>query len=319
MNQVDNEFEYTFLDERTKRQAIELRLHEKTMALGAVTKKLQQKEAELACYKNMLVQSTKMATLGILSVDAASEMNTPLSQAINNVGSFNYASPIITSLLKINEQYLNGELKESQFKHELDLLNLQHPFVWIGHDLTAKAAESLNTLKKVNYCVQNLLNFSYSNESHGVQLVNIPEVAISMLKLLESQLHLCDIKTDLDSVLPLYCNLSSINQLFVNLLINAREACEDNDTKGSIIEVHVFERNNYICVEVKDNGCGMSNKVQEQMFDPFFTTKEGGKSSGMGLTLVQSIVQENTGKIEVNSTLGLGTTIKCLFPLKNVS
>ena len=302
MNEVESHLESVCLNDEKK--------------LKSLQKQLSEKEFELARYKKMLVQSTKMATLGTLSVDAASEISTPLSQAINTIDNLSHSSPIISTLLNISEQYLNGELKESQFKHELDLLNLQHPFAWISNDLSAKIKDSASTLRQVNYCVQNLLNFSESNECHAVQLVNIVDVAVNMLKLLESQLSLCAIKTDFENVPPIYCNLASINQLFVNLLINAREACEHNDTKGCIVEVRVFEQNSFICIEIKDNGCGMTNHVQEQMFDPFFTTKEVGKNSGMGLTLVHSIVQEHAGKIQVNSIIETGTSILCSLPLK---
>lgn len=302
MNEVESNLESALLDEQAKRKQLE--------------KQISEKEAELARYKKMLVQSTKMATLGTLSVDAASEINTPLLKAIGTVDSFNYSSPIITSVLNISEQYLNGELKESQFKHELDLLNLQHPFAWISNDLSPRIKESASTLKQVNYCVQNLLNFMDSNEHHAMQLVNMADVANNILRLLESQLKLCAVNTHFEDTSPIYCNLASTNQLFVNLLLNARDACEHNDTKGCIVDVSIFEKDNYICVEIKDNGCGMSNQVQEQMFDPFFTTKEVGKNTGMGLTLVQSIMQEHAGKVHVNSILETGTSISCLFPLK---
>lgn len=98
--------------------------------------------------------------------------------------------------------------------------------------------------------------------------------------------------------------------------MNAWQACELDLEKGCIIEVNIFELNTNICIEIKDNGCGMNEDTIAHMFDPFYTTKEVGKGTGMGMTLVYAMVSDHGGKIEVNSTLGTGTTIRCLLPLK---
>ena len=98
--------------------------------------------------------------------------------------------------------------------------------------------------------------------------------------------------------------------------MNAWHACEYDLEKGCIIEVNLFEIEENICIEIKDNGCGMTEHTIEHIFDPFYTTKEVGRGTGMGMTLVYAMVRDHGGKIEINSILETGSTIHCLFPLK---
>ena len=164
--------------------------------------------------------------------------------------------------------------------------------------------------------MHDLLNFAHPTSSQDKQLTDITTGANNALRLLSNKLKLCEIKTRFEPLPLIWCNLSSINQIFVNLLMNAWQACELDLEKGCIIEVSIFEQGTNICIEVKDNGCGMSEDTIAHMFDPFYTTKEVGKGTGMGMTLVYAMVNDHGGKIEVNSTLGTGTTIRCLLPLK---
>ncbi|GAB0108770.1 sensor histidine kinase [Pseudoalteromonas distincta] len=312
---MDN-FELAFLNERKRRLAAEQLLKDKSSVLVAVNDELQKKVADLERQQTLSVQTEKMATLGTLCAGVAHEINNPLAYAMSNLESLHHTSPLLILLLKLNEQYLNNKIKESHFKHELDILNLKHPFSWVYHNFPGQINDSLEGLKRIKQIVHNLLNFAHPTSKQDKQLTDITIAANNALKLLSSKLKLCEIKTRFEPLPLIVCNLSSINQIFVNLLMNAWQACEVGLERKCIIEMNIFEIGKNICIEIKDNGCGMSEYTIKHIFDPFYTTKEVGQGTGMGMTLVYAMVRDHSGKIEVNSTLGTGTTISCLLPLK---
>ncbi|MBZ2193278.1 HAMP domain-containing histidine kinase [Pseudoalteromonas arctica] len=316
MNGSDGNFERAFLNEQKLRLAAEQLLKDKSTVLVAINNELQKKVADLEHQQMLFVQTEKMATLGTLCAGVAHEINTPLAYAMSNIESLQNSTPLLITLLKLNEQYLNNEIKESRFKHEIDILNLRYPYAWLYNNLQGQVNDSVEGLKRIKQIVHDLLNFAHPSSSQDKQLTDVTTGANNALRLLSNKLKLCEIKTRFEPLPLIWCNLSSINQIFVNLLMNAWQACELDLEKGCIIEVNIFELDTNICIEVKDNGCGMSEDTIAHMFDPFYTTKEVGEGTGMGMTLVYAMVSDHSGKIEVNSTLGTGTTIRCLLPLK---
>ena len=314
-----NNFEHAFLEEKKQRLTAEQLLKDKSCVLVAINNELQKKVADLEHQQKMFIQTEKMATLGTLCAGVAHEINNPLAYAMSNIESLQHVAPTLFAMLKLNDQYLNNDIPETRYKSELALLNRQQHFSWVGSEFLAQINDSLEGLRRIKHIVHNLLNFTHSTANQDKQYIDVIEAANNALKLLSNQLKLCEVKTHFDLVPEIFCNLSSINQIFINLLMNARQACELNTTKGSILEVNVFEVTEHICIEVKDNGCGMSEEVQAHMFDPFYTTKDIGEGTGMGMTLVYAMVRDHDGKIEVNSTIGIGTTIRCLLPLKAIN
>ncbi|WP_282131918.1 sensor histidine kinase [Pseudoalteromonas aliena] len=316
MNGSDSGFEQAFLNEQKKRLAAESLLKDKSRVLVAINNELQKKIADLEYQQKMFIQTEKMATLGTLCAGVAHEINNPLAYAMSNIEGLQQVAPNIFALLELNDQYLKGDVASRDYKIELALLNERQRFSWIGCDLLEQIDDSVEGLSRIKHIVHNLLNFAHPSISQDKQQANVIEAANNALKLLSSQLKLCKIKTHFDSVPSIICNLSSINQIFVNLLMNASQAYEFKNAKNCVIEVNVFEVSGHICIEVKDNGCGMSEYTQAHMFDPFYTTKDIGQGTGMGMTLVYAMVRDHHGTIEVNSVLDEGTSIRCLLPIK---
>ena len=105
-----------------------------------------------------------------------------------------------------------------------------------------------------------------------------------------------------------------IEQIISNILLNARDALAESDTK--IIRISTFEDSGSLVMEIEDSGCGISEENQAKVFDPFFTTKGIGKGTGLGLSLSYAIVESNGGKISVESKVGMGTTFRVAFDIK---
>ena len=112
-------------------------------------------------------------------------------------------------------------------------------------------------------------------------------------------------------------NGGQINQVLLNVLVNAAQAIKQKQLpEKGLISVKTYLEKEYICCEVQDDGCGMSEEVMKRIFEPFFTTKPVGKGTGLGLSLAYDIiVNKHEGKLEVSSEPGVGTCIRILIPL----
>jgi two-component system cell cycle sensor histidine kinase/response regulator CckA len=108
-------------------------------------------------------------------------------------------------------------------------------------------------------------------------------------------------------------NSGQLQQVFVNLLTNAKDALIGKENKK--IEISTFCKNENVIVEIKDNGTGITEEIKNKIFEPFFTTKDVNKGTGIGLAIVHSLVTEHSGQIILDSTLGEGSTFKLIFPI----
>lgn len=316
MSTLTDDYKQAFLDEQQKRIAAEQLLADKSQLLVVLNGELTKNVAELSLYQQMFVQADKMASVGVLSCSIAHEINNPLSYVISNIESLQYVSPLLSKSLHYNEQFLTGQLNAGQFKNVLVDLKKQYELAWNGHEIYSQLSESLDGLKRIKQTVHNLLNLSQFTSTHNKQYLDVSEVAGSALGVLQGQLKYCEIKTNFEQVPLIWGELSSIHQIFVELLLNAQQACEHELEKGTIIELSVTQQNEGVCIKVKDNGCGMDENTQAHLFKPFFTTHKTAHSLGIGMTVVNFILQDHGGKIEVSSTLGTGTTICCWLPVK---
>jgi len=146
-------------------------------------------------------------------------------------------------------------------------------------------------------------------------MADITESLNGTLKLLENQLGTCAIELHIEKLPLTQCNISSMKQVFVNLLINAKHACDDLHGQQGKITIKLFANKSNIYIEVADNGCGMDADTLKQMFDPFFTTKPVGQGTGMGMAIVYNVLKEHNGTIEVESEVCKGSLIRCVIPI----
>jgi signal transduction histidine kinase len=121
---------------------------------------------------------------------------------------------------------------------------------------------------------------------------------------------------------PVECIASQINQVIMNLLVNAADAI--GPQRGTItvqtgVDETPLNQAQQVWFEVSDTGCGIAKDVLQRIFEPFYTTKPVGKGTGLGLSLAYGIVQAHNGRIEVSSELGVGTRFRVTFPVKHVN
>ncbi|MDN3433467.1 ATP-binding protein [Pseudoalteromonas sp. APC 3356] len=314
MAEDDYNYKKAYLREKSARDQLETLLEDKTRALFIVNQELEEKLETVKNQQITLMQSEKMATLGTLSAGMAHEINNPLAYITSNVESIKFIKPVLVSLMTAAQQFVDKSISVSQLESILVQLNQENDLSFIVDDIDDLVDDTQEGLERIAHIVNNLVDFA-SLKDNVTAMADITESLNSTLKLLDNQLGTCAIELHIEKLPLTRCNISSMKQVFVNLLINAKHACDDLRDQQGKIRVKLFANENNIYIEVADNGCGMDADTLKQMFDPFFITKPVGQGTGMGMAIVYNVLKEHNGTIEVESEVGMGSLIRCVIPI----
>jgi two-component system, NtrC family, sensor kinase len=268
-----------------------------------------------------LIQSEKMSSLGQMVAGVAHEINNPTS-FIN--GNIRYAIEYTQNLLHLISLYQQNYPNPPQIiRDEIDIIELD----FLKEDLD-KIFQSMETgCQRISDIVLSLRNFSRLDEADS-KLVDIHEGIDSTLMILDNRLKADEIKIINEyTILPaIECYPGQLNQAFFNILSNAIDAVEEK-SQGDIsspqhpqisITTQAID-DDWIAIQITDNGVGMAKNIRSKIFDPFFTTKPVGKGTGMGLAIAyQIIVDKHRGTLECNSEEGLGTSMIIKIPIQHI-
>ena len=279
------------------------------------TEELQVAYQDLQEAQVQLVQAEKMSSLGQLVAGIAHEINNPVSFIYGNLEPLGeYVAGLLEIIQTYQETYPEPPIDLSELIEELDL-----PF--IAEDLP-KMLNSMRTgAARIRDIVKSLRTFSRLDEAN-LKAVDLHENLDSTLMILQNQLNGRSGKPKIKVVknyddLPLVeCYIGLLNQVFMNLLVNAIQAIEDkqkmelsSNYQGVITITTMPKEAGEVVISVQDNGLGMSEQVKAKIFDPFFTTKPIGSGTGMGLpTSHQIVTKYHQGELYFDSSLGEGTT-----------
>ncbi|WP_031432806.1 bacteriohemerythrin [Methylomarinum vadi] len=305
--------------QKTVEQGLEQAVQERTQELQESNKKLAKDKDDLIELnrqlkeaQGQLVQSEKMASIGQLAAGVAHEINNPLGYINSNLHTLQqYLVDLekVTALAKGMAAQLpenNDEVVAfNQFSKEKEL-------DFLHEDLRDLVKESMEGATRARQIVQDLRNFSRVN-SQKREMFDIEKGLDATLNIVYNELkYKARIHKDY-SGLPLFeCVGSQLNQVFMNLLVNAAHAIEDF---GDITIRTGRKDDDWIWVEVEDTGKGIPEDIRGKIFDPFFTTKPVGEGTGLGLSLTYKIIQDHRGEIELDSKVGQGTRFRVYFPL----
>ncbi|MBQ4850196.1 sensor histidine kinase [Pseudoalteromonas sp. MMG012] len=314
MSDDTHNYKKAYLREKAARDELESLLEDKTRALFNTNQALEEKIDQLQNQQAILMQTEKMATLGTLSAGVAHEINNPLAYATSNLESIRYLTPTLVSLIKLAQQVMAQTVSEQQVKEVLIQLDQEQSFNFVLEDLDELLDDTHEGLQRISAIVNNLLSFARP-KNNLMAMADLTESLDGALKLLTNQLKNCKVTCNTDPLPLSYFNLAATNQIFVNLLLNAKYACDLVEGQYAQINVEVSSDTENIYVEVSDNGCGMDENTVNRIFEPFFTTKPVGEGTGMGMAIVYGIVKEHRGEIQVQSKLNEGTRVLCHFPI----
>ncbi len=271
--------------------------------------------------QSQLVNSEKMASLGVLTAGIAHEINNPVS--------FIYGSSL--GLSKNIRFFLEIQKKYEEILHQMDEKNLKeieqyksdHDFSERLNELSLLTNNIIDGAKRISGIVQSLRLFARVDEV-DMKPINIPENIDSALLLLQHKItDRIKIIKEYGEIPPVPCYPGRISQVFMNILTNAIDAIEGK-TKGTgeghiIIKTDVIKEkgSSYVTVEIRDSGNGIPEAIIKNVFDPFFTTKPVGKGLGLGLSISNNIIREHGGKIEITSNKDDGASFKIFLPVNS--
>ncbi|WP_407136534.1 ATP-binding protein [Xanthomonas protegens] len=280
---------------------------------------LQQRHAELRqAYLRLngaqekLLQSEKMASIGQLAAGVAHEINNPIGYVHSNLGSLQEYLRSLFTLIEAYERALRAPDPKALIP-EIDDIRNRFDIDFISRDLPQLMAESREGIERVTRIVRDLKDFSYSGREESWKLVDLHSGLESTINIIWNELKY---KVTLErhyGNLPLVeCLPSELNQVYMNLLLNAGQAIGE---RGTIV-VSTGQDGEEVWIEFKDSGAGIPADLLQRIFDPFFTTKPVGSGTGLGLSISYGIVNKHHGRIDVSSTVGEGSTFRIVIPVR---
>lgn len=270
--------------------------------------------AQLSATQDKLVQSEKLASIGQLAAGVAHEINNPIGYIFSNFGTLEkYLDQVFQMLAayqaaetSIAATPLGAQLKALREEIELDYLK---------EDIPTLMNESREGITRVRQIVQDLKDFSRVDANQEWVWANLHLGIDSTLNIVNNEIkYKADVVREYGDIPDVECLPSELNQVFMNLLVNAAHAITAD--RGTIT-IRTGTEDGNVWVEVQDNGSGIPPDVIGHIFDPFFTTKPVGKGTGLGLSLSYGIVKKHHGQIEVDSQVGKGTTFRISVPVKH--
>jgi PAS domain S-box-containing protein len=269
-----------------------------------------------------LRHAQKLEAVGSLAAGIAHEINTPIQFVGDNNRFLRDAS---TSLLQVLEKY--RRLRD-QAAHEPALRALAQDVAetekavdsdFLIEEIPKAIVQSLDGVTRVATLVRAMKDFAHPDQKEKAA-ANINEALVSTLTVARNELkYVAEVETDFGDLPDIVCNISELNQVFLNLLVNAAHAIADvkqqTGVKG-VVQIRTALEEGTVLISIADTGCGIPEDIRDKVFEPFFTTKSIGRGTGQGLAIARSVVvQRHGGTLTFTSEVDKGTTFFIRLPL----
>ena len=296
------------LEERVKNRTDELRVARD--ASEEALKKLQQAQAQL-------VQNDKMASVGQLSAGIAHEINNPTGFVLSNLKTLEeYINDIrcliteydtlLQKCIGISDEDVSCIVKNiEEFKQKIDV-------VFLLHDIAQIFKETQDGMRRISKIVRDMKEFSHAG-SDKPEYTDVNKGLESTLNIVWNEIkYKSEVKTLYGDIPQVLCYPQQLNQVFMNILVNAAHAIEGR----GVITLRTFSENGNVVIEISDTGKGISPEHLSRIFEPFFTTKPVGMGTGLGLSVAYAIIKKHNGEITVDSKVGAGTRFQVCIPVE---
>jgi PAS domain S-box-containing protein len=300
---------YPFKDSNLELSGAVITVHE-TTEMKKITEELEKAYQELKATQAQILQREKMASIGQLAAGVAHEINNPMGFITSNLGTLGKYLSKITEFINVQTKTLEDR-KAKDILEELKEIRKKLKIDFILEDIGQLIEESLEGAERVKKIVQNLKTFSRVDEAE-FKFADINECIESTLNIVWNELkYKATLKKEYEQLPLTKCYPQQLNQVFMNLLVNAAHAIE----KQGEIKIKTWNGDGFINVSISDTGCGIPPDKINRIFEPFFTTKEIGKGTGLGLSISYDIIKKHNGEILVESEVGKGTTFTVRIPV----
>lgn len=308
---ADVDYEKAYIREKQLRKQAEQLLEDRSRELYLSNKQLQEVNDALHDQQRVMVQTEKMASLGVLAAGVAHEINNPLGYIYSNFSSLVEGLQDIQRFLNQADQLIVGGQSVEQIQEAWREGLMLFDIAYLLSDYQNLAIETIEGLERVKQIVADLKSFTRQDDGTRTA-VDINDCLRAAINILNNQTkYHAQLSVDYGELPEISGYFGKLNQVFVNLIANANQAVEENGQIDIVSRVN----NGFIEVVIRDDGHGIDEEHMKYLFTPFFTTKPVGQGTGLGLSISHNAVQEHGGDIRVESTLGVGTTFTVRIPL----
>jgi PAS domain S-box-containing protein len=265
-------------------------------------------------------EESKLESLGRLSAGLAHEINSPIQFVGDNA---RFLEEAYQELIRVVEVY-RGLLDTSnpigwmERQERVREAEAGIDFDYLQKEIPSAVAQTLEGIERVSTIVRAMKTFSHPGHTEQVP-ANLNEALEATVTVIRHQVSgVADLRLELADLPPVRCNIAELNQVFLNLVVNAADAIEETGRRG-VITVATAVDGDDVIVRISDTGGGIPDDVRQKIFDPFFTTKDVGRGSGQGLALARGVVHEgHGGSLTLDSVLGQGTTFSVRIPVNGL-
>ena len=260
--------------------------------------------------QGQLLQSEKMASVGQLAAGVAHEINNPIGFVNSNLGSLKVLVGCLDPVHPPSDPARHASELPPDLLASLQQAKVAADLDFLRDDILDLINESLDGVQRVKKIVENLRDFSRVDASEW-HYANLEQGLESTLNIVWNEIkYKAEVVREYAGLPDVECIAAQINQVFMNLLVNAAHAIAE---RGTITLRTGFDERE-VWVEIEDTGVGIKQENLKRVFEPFFTTKPIGKGTGLGLSLAYGIVQRHQGGLEVQSEPGKGTRFRLTLP-----
>ena len=266
--------------------------------------------------ESQLVQSEKLASLGQLAAGVAHEINNPIGFISSNLGTLD---GYFQQLQEMLDAYGQAEtlIQAGEWAERLQQVRERIELDFLREDIPQLIKESKDGINRVGRIVRDLKDFSRVDANQEWQWINLQQGIESTLNIVANELkYKADVLKEYQVLPDIECLPSQINQVFMNLIVNASQAIGPERGTLTLRTGHAAQS---VWIEVQDTGSGIAPQNLQKIFDPFFTTKPVGQGTGLGLSLSYGIIKKHRGEITVRSEVGVGTTFRVELPIRQSS
>ena len=262
--------------------------------------------------------SKKLESLGLMASSIAHEIKTPLQYIGHNAQFVNDSFEKVAQFYEMIKD-TSGELGKNPNKEipgKIKKYIENHDMEFIMEEIPKASEQIISGVTRVSDIIQSMTEFSHPGK--GIKdRADINQLLKSTLVMIQSKIKKnADIQLELSEDLPrIPCYPGELNQVFMNILINALDAIIESREWG-LIKISTHVEGTEIVIAISDTGCGVSMESQEHIFNPFYTTKEVGKGTGQGLSLAHNVIEKHKGKLDFTTQEGQGTTFYIYLPIK---
>ena len=262
-----------------------------------------------------MMQNDKLATIGQLAAGVAHEINNPIGFVGSNMATLAKYIEKYNRYIHLLEQEMRA-CSSGNLPEQIQTLRQSLKLDYVMRDISVLVDESNEGIERVKRIVQDLRTFSRADSS-AVGSADLNGCMDSTINIVINEIkYAAELRREYGDLPKVHCNAQQINQVFMNLLINAAHAIQAKGEEVGEIVVRTLCDGDNVFVSVSDNGCGIEPGNCSKIFDAFFTTKEVGKGTGLGLSISSGIVRKHGGEISVTSEVGVGSTFTVRLPIK---